>query len=133
MNLIELLFFIIFLSLSVFLGKFLGTYLGILGWIFGFIIGILSGITTSFFLNRFVDIWYKWCPLRPKCKNGNCSSDDYQIIESRKDGAVFLCQCGTKYFQNWPKRDRFMEVLDDGSIVPYMKRRGIFGRWEKEM
>jgi len=110
-------------------GKFIGSHFGIIGWIIGVVIGALGAIGGWFALGKLGDMINKWRPLRPICKKGKCSADDYEIVQFLKDGTIYRCKCGTGYFRS---RRRFLEVLDNGETVPYMKRHGLFGRWEPD-
>ena len=74
-----------------------------------------------------------WRPDRPKCKSGRCYSDDYDYIgfppheltererqlTRRFDALIVRCRCGTTYLRS-KKLRKFMEVLPDGSVSPYM-------------
>jgi hypothetical protein len=129
MNIFELMTLIAIIIASYFCGKWLGSQYGIIGWILGLILGSTLGVTAFVVLHRLIDIWYKWRPLRPICRQGKCSSDDYELIELSNAGAVFRCRCGMKYLKN---NRCFMEILDDGSTCAYMRRHSMFGRWKRE-
>jgi len=126
MNIFELAVVAAFIAAGYFCGKWLGLQYGVVGWIAGFLLGVTFGGSGFIGLRKLLNIWYKCRPLRPICKEGKCSSDDYEIIECLKGRVVFRCQCGTKYLK---KGQFFMEILDDGSTIPYMRRNGILGSW----
>ena len=131
MNVFELLFFVSIILAGYFCGRFLNSYWGLSGWIVGFISGSLSAVLTLFGLNKFGDALTKRFPPKPNCKTGRCSSNDYKIIglSNEKDGIIFQCKCGTRYLK---KGKRFMEICDDGNMVPYMRSKGIWGSWEND-
>jgi len=129
MNLIELITLLSIICAGYACGKFIGSHFGIIGWIVGVFIGALGAIAGWFALWKLGDIYEKWRPFRPICKKGKCSSDDYNLVQSLEDGAIFRCKCGTQYFRSGR---RFLELLDNGETVAYMKRRGLFGRWEPD-
>ena len=110
-------------------GKALGTYFAVPGWIAGFVLGCALAVAAYYALLRLLDLWYRWRPLRPVCREGKCSSDDYKLLDCSEGRAVFFCRCGTKYVKT---RNRFGEILDDGSVRPYMKRTGILSRWQED-
>lgn len=129
MNLFELLMFASIIAAGYFCGKWMGVYYGIVGWIIGFILGSSLAVAAWFALNKLIRLRAKWRPIRPICKNGKCPARVYKLLEC-KERVVFQCRCGTKYLKNGR---RFMEMLDDGSTKPYMRRCGLFGKWEKDM
>ena len=96
--------------------------------ILGFIAGLGLGILILVLLRRMTDVWCAWRPIRPLCKHGKCAAMDYQLIELREDG-VFLCRCGTKYIR---KGRRFLELREDGSCSPYMRRLWVLGKWQED-
>ena len=85
----------------------------------------------------------RYRPVFPRCKNGRCRDSDYRHLyldseatghhkwlQDSKDGKLVRCGCGTFYLDSL--RDcRFYEVLDDGSLVPYM-RYSPLGRWQPD-
>ncbi len=131
MNIFELLTFLAFIVAGYFCGKLLGLYYGIIGWVVGVAIGIALAICVWIGLDKLIRQWYKWRPFRPVCKKGKCFTHDYRLIECSQMDITLQCRCGTKYLYRENER-RFMEILEDGTIVPYMKRKGAFGRWELE-
>ncbi|MBN2315971.1 MAG: hypothetical protein JXM79_18740 [Sedimentisphaerales bacterium] len=129
MNIFELTLLIGFIWVGYVCGKMLGAYLGVAGWIVGFVLGCALAVGVYTIFLRLIDLWYRWRPIRPICKEGKCSSDDYQLLELSKGNVVFRCRCGAKYIKT---RHRFGELLDDGSVRPYMKRTWSLGRWEED-
>ena len=129
MNLIELLLLCGIIWCGYACGKALGSYLGVPGWIAGFILGCVLAVAAWYILTRLMNLWYIWRPLRPYCKEGKCSSYDYQLLEISEGKDVYQCRCGTKYIKT---RNHFGELLEDGSIRPYMKRTWYLGRWEED-
>jgi hypothetical protein len=130
MNIFDLGTLIAIIFCAFFVGKCLALSFGVLGWIIGVFIGgsipILMRQGLFFFLFLFLD---KYFPSRPPCKNGTCHAHDYSIIEYIAiDRTVLLrCKCGTKYVQRFPY---FMELLEDGTPKPYMKK--IWGIWKPD-
>jgi len=124
MNIFDLGTLVAIIFCAYFVGKFLALSFGVLGWIIGLVVGGSIPLLLRKGLVLFLD---KCIPTRPPCKNGTCHMLDYKIIESiEKDQSVLLrCKCGTKYVQRFPY---FMELLDDGTTKPYMKK--IWGIWK---
>ena len=107
-------------------GKSLALSFGVLGWIIGLVVG---GSIPLLIRKGFVLFLDKCFPSRPPCKNGTCHAQDYETVEYRcEDNSsvlVFRCKCGTKYALSFPY---FMELLEDGTPKPYMKK--IWGKWK---
>lgn len=111
-------------------GEYLALSYGVLGWIIGLVVGGSIPLLIRKGLNllsiHFLD---KCFPSRPPCKNGTCHAQDYETVEYRcEDNSsvlVFRCKCGTKYALSFPY---FMELLEDGTPKPYMKK--IWGKWK---
>ncbi len=129
MNAIELAVLVGIIWVGCICGKALGAYFGVPGWIAGFVLGGALVPAVCYVLRRLLDLWHRWRPLRPICREGNCSSDDYKLLDCSEERAVFLCRCGIRYVQT---RNRFGEILDDESVRPYMKRSGILSRWRED-
>lgn len=129
MNVFELGFVLIVVLAGYYVGKTLGFYWGTLGWVAGFILGIVSAASLFIGLFRLVDLWHRWRPMRPPCRSGKCMSGDYNPLLRPGNEVIFQCGCGTKYVK---KGRRFMELGGDGSARPYMIKRGLSGRWEKD-
>jgi hypothetical protein len=130
-NIFELLAFIFNCALAYFVGRYLGDKWGLLGWILGAPLGFGTGIIvlkTVFGLPAHV--WHKFRPLRPTCRKGVCQAQDYELLKATSEGSTFQCKCGDKYFR-LGTTGRFLEVLPDGSLRPYMKRKP-FGKWEPD-
>jgi len=130
MNIFELLILAMIIVSGYFSGKLCASHLGVIGWIFGFIIGIIFAVVALITLKKCSNIFDKRYPIIPSCKNGKCTFDDYEVIKCLEDNSTFFrCKCGIKYIK---KGKHFMEIIGDGSAIPYMKRKGILGRWEKD-
>jgi hypothetical protein len=127
MTLIELLVFLTWVCSGI-AGAMWGNYL--LGWpaaVAGFIMGAAIDLCLMFLLQKigtyFEDMLYRGRPRRPVCKAGICQLGDYHAawtedtIGPRRYSFQFTCKCGTRY-QHVGRR--FMEVLSDGSLQPYM-------------
>ena len=116
---------------------------GFIGWLFGYTaIGFFVGITIvgSFYVFMFIIIvkihWFHWWqPICPPCKNKKCKRNSfYKQIEcdSGNDRSVLECTCGARYASFEDKKFRyFMQISNDGSQIPYMKRTHL-GRWKVE-
>jgi len=107
-------------------GSFLSRCYGFWGWIFGIIAG-------SFLFGLIQLVLYygnKKYPIHPSCRNGKCTSEDYNLVEYDEQRGIFIfcCKCGTKYLQD---HSYFKEILPDGSIKAYMKR-GRCGHWQDD-
>ena len=129
MNIFELVIVLVAVAASFFCGKFFGTHYGVVGWVVGSLLGCVSAVLTYFTLHSLINLWYKWRPVRPICRKGKCTADDYELLDVSSDGAFFKCSCGMKYLSTG---HRFMEIDEDGSTHSYMQRRGYFGKWEKD-
>lgn len=107
------------------------------GWLFGipgFILGLVAGFLFFKLLGLLSRAWGVWKPLRPPCERGRCRSGDYEFVRVEERGAVFKCRCGDEYLNpDWLPLTtrRFMRLLPDGSVRPYMKARPLC-RWRKE-
>ena len=110
-------------------GIFLGVYYGVAGWIIGFVLGCAFAVGAYTIFLRLIGLIGKWRPLRPVCREGKCSSNDYQLLDVSEGRGIYRCRCGTKYVRT---RHRFGELLDDGTVRSYMKRMWSLGRWEED-
>lgn len=111
-------------------GKLLSVRYTIAGWIAGFVLGCLSAIAVRWvLLTWLIHLENKWWPVRPPCKNGTCYAGDYVLIQvlDRGEATVYRCSCGTDYLR---RERQFMELLEDGSTRPYMRKNkhGVWGR-----
>jgi hypothetical protein len=122
-NIFTLLVFFLFIVVGYFSGISLSHYWGVLGWILGFIVGGSLFGTAYYLIMYYLN---KWFPIHPICKDGKCTSEDYEIVKyNEEDGTfIFRCKCGTEYYQDFPY---FKEILSDGSLKTYMK----INRWGK--
>jgi len=64
----------------------------------------------------------------PICKNERCLAKTYELVEMGNKGSVFHCRCGSNYLYTGGK---FLVMLEDGTIKPYMKR-GRSGHWQED-
>jgi MFS family permease len=126
-NIFELGLVLAIITVGYFCGKWLGFHCGVVGWILGFLVAIILGGAGLVIMRKLLVLWHKWRPFRPPCKNGKCSNDDYEFVEFSEDGVILRCRCGLKYSH---KGRYFMEILDDGSTRPYMKRHGCLRGWK---
>ncbi len=122
MTVIELLWFSLVVLIGYCLGKLLSYHFGIAGWFVGFPFGCLVGIFALRIIGTLIDPWNKGEPNLPVCRSGKCHFENYEFIKDTKEGIVFRCACGVKYLFTG---QRFMELLDDGTTRPFMKRSGI--------
>jgi hypothetical protein len=130
-NIFEYVAFLFNFVLAYFLGRHFSNEWGILGWVVGMPLGFGIGILILKAVSGVLDYsWYRWRPLRPPCRKGSCMAQDYKLVEVSTGGLTYQCKCGDKY-RKLAAPERFVEVLSDGSLRPYMKRRGI-GRWEHD-
>jgi len=126
-TLIELLVFIANAIIAYFVGRYLSEKWGTIGWFIGVPAGFFCLIGAA---KVVLFISSRAMPIRPMCRNGKCGANDYKFLKITKDGSVFQCRCGDKYFR-LRAAARFLEVLPDGSLRPYMKRKP-FGKWQPD-
>jgi hypothetical protein len=82
-------------------------------------------------------------PFFPRCRNGRCRQQNYrylymesgaagqhEALEKTTTGKLLRCGCGTIYLDSL-RDHRFYEVLDDGTLVPYMRHTPL-GRWRAD-
>ena len=87
--------------------------------------GFLGFELLKFGLNCVVRVYRRSRPGLPICKMGKCTVKDYQFHHWEPRGEVYICRCGVLYLKTHVKnatRVRFMELLSDGSLWPYLKR-----------
>ena|SRR5688572_9919508 len=130
MTLIELLIFLINCTIGCVLAIRLYAISGsVLLAVVGGIGGFLFGVVCVLALRQVANVWYKFFPLRPPCRRGNCLSDDYvwnaELSQLQKKD-VFVCKCGDRYVRN---KRRFDELLEDGSIRPFMEHPFLVRSW----
>lgn len=117
----------IIVGLAISVGYCLGQYFGVVGWILGLPLGWVIGNAALTGLGRVLEtIW----PVRTPCRKGACQALDYELLRIPNEEPHFRCKCGDEYFNSLPD-GRFLEVLPDGSLRPYMKRKR-FGGWEPD-
>jgi hypothetical protein len=137
-NLFEIIWLLAIIFWVYHCAKWFGIYFGVFGWVIGFVVGIVSALIAWVILDKLVSLWAKLRPHLPKCRKCNCSSIDYKLLKCSQDSAIWQCRCGTKYARIAKKilnpmvEQHFMEILDDGTTKPYMKRKGAFRRLEQE-
>lgn len=112
------------------LGELLKTRYGAAGFILGFIGGTIVAflITWTVLASRYL-LFFPF----PLCRRGNCRSfRDYNwpkgtIYGWQRNGFRYRCRCGDQYFRD---KNRFMEILPDGTMRPY--KRYERGEWVDE-
>jgi len=126
MNIMELMYVVIFFAAGYYSGKFASSYWGIAGWIIGIPFGCFLALLIYWIIGELVYACnYNKLPI---CKKGRCQSKDYEHVEIRDTGWVFRCQCGDNYLL---VGNRFLALLEDGAIHPYM-RRARFRPWQED-
>lgn len=93
------------------------------GMRWGIVAGVVAACWCAVFpliMNKLIDMSYRRFPLRPPCRTGKCSADDYELFEIRDDAARFRCRCSDVYVRNGP---RFDWVDASGAVRPYMVRK----------
>lgn len=98
-------------------------------WVLGFLVGAVLAMGALAAVARLGLFYYSYRPIRPMCKNGKCRCDDY-TLEPRDHLTLATCKCGTRYVTDGL---RFMELRDDGSRRPFMKRRTWLCPWEPDL
>jgi hypothetical protein len=139
MTLFELLNFLLvvgFVISGVLVGQNLFGWPGAVG---GFALGVAAGLLRLDGIYRIggylEDMLYRGRPRRPVCKNGTCHLYDYKaaweeiVAGPRRYMFRLTCHCGTSY-QRLGRR--FMVVLPDGSLEPYMVWRPFRGWFPDE-
>jgi hypothetical protein len=114
-----------------FAGRKLAFYWGKAGWAAGALLAIGCGFLLLYGLLLLANFYYRFRPLRPICRHGNCHSDDYEIKVAAKEGSwesENQCKCGDTYVR---RGNRFMLLRPDGSMQPYMSRKP-FHNWEPD-
>ena len=128
MSLIEL----AFAGLNVGAGLTCGYYgyreYGVVGAVVGGIGAPVGLILLVEGIGRLGVAWHRRKPVNPICKNGICQSDDYRCVDLWNHHLKYQCKCGTTYVA---KGRQFLEVLPDGTLKPFMRKRR-FGDWEPD-
>jgi hypothetical protein len=126
MTLFELLAFISWVGCGVAAAMFGHHLFGWAGAIGGFVLGAAGALFALLWIFKagsyLEDMLYRGRPRRPICKNGICQFGDYKgtwdhAAPNRRHRFQFRCQCGIRYEH---MGRRFMEVLPDESLKPYM-------------
>ena len=128
MTIIELAVLIYVISCGAFTAHWMGKTYGFLYGVLGFILGAALSIIIPRTLFYLVD---KWRPVRPLCRKGICKWDDYDVRGWDEDDeriTILRCKCDIYYVK---LGGRLMEILDDGSIKPFMKH-SLLGRWKPD-
>lgn len=132
-------------------GKELGSDYGLLGKVIGGIVGPIAGVAAALVATLLIALisepfdrfWRWWRPYLPVCEDGTCSGrDGYRPCEIPEDVCKTVkglcsrgnrCKCGNVYATgyDYPMRNRWVRVLPDGKIRPYLKH-GLFGRWRPD-
>jgi hypothetical protein len=135
-------------SLGADLASDLGTFGKLIGGLIGAVAGFLGTIVSCVlmvaalspldWLVERIGRW--WCPFPPICESGTCMKEthytDCEIAEevvARVRGLCrrgHCCRCGNVYATGYDygMQRRFIRVLPDGAISPYLRHR-VFGRW----
>lgn len=125
-------------------GSGFGPWVQIAGIAGGFILGFLCSVVLWGTVFGIVSIQDRWRPDRPKCKSGRCYSDHYDSLSWSPDkltkrerqladdfgGLIYRCRCGTTYLAS---QRRFLEVLPDGSVKPYMFHKPFSRQWQPDL
>lgn len=115
-------------------GITLGRYVGLgYGWLYGVLCGVIGcvlgagfGICLLWFFGLFARHWLAAIPVCQVCKE-----DDYKWAETTPEGTFYVCQhCSAKYLRTRDNK-RFMKVLADGTLHPYMRGKPC-GRWRQD-
>ena len=116
MSLFELLWLTFLILCAVLVGHSLAHRLGTLGWWLGVPAGLALWIAITQIV---IKTAYRFRPNAPVCRNEKCFAKDYSVLKFTPDGVMFRCRCGNTYLKS---KNRFVEVLPDGSVHPYMRR-----------
>ena len=127
MTLIELLFFLINCFCSLLVAEKVMNRQGMVMGIISFGLSFICFIFLSKIFRWVLSLYYLWRPLRPVCKK--CNQNNYTLMSVVNNKLFYQCQCGKKYVQI---KNVFMIVKDDGTLKPYMIRKGRLNRWNKE-
>ena len=126
MSMIELMFWITNLLVSIVVGAFLGSEWGPVAGVFSGAAAFGVMLFAWRALHCALDLYYRVRPLRPVCRNGCCSQDDYMLIEWDDHENVWKCKCGDFYIE---KGGVFHILMAEGQVVPYMERTMLRG-WQ---
>ena len=101
MTLIELIFFLLIISIGLFSSPHFGNDYGVVGYLLGFFVGLAGSILGLFLfteIGSFIEnaIW-GGIPRFPKCRNKKCEKDDYQFVKISSGEYVSQCGCGDYY------------------------------------
>lgn len=120
-----------------------GAWAAILGALRGAAIAYGGYFASMIALLTLFSLGLLYRPFFPRCKAGRCRVTDYRHLyldteatghhkrlQDSTEGRLVRCGCGTLYLDSLRDR-RFYLVLDDGSLVPYM-RYSLFGRWQPD-
>lgn len=115
-------------------GGIVGAKHGISWGIGGCLLGGLAGYALSAIFWLTVRGLVTWFGL-PDCRVDAVHKGHILRRTARtREGTVWVCGCGLRYFETcWRllRRARFLEILPDGSLRPYMQR-SPFGRWKPD-
>ena len=110
----------------------MGSPFGVTGRVIGAVIGFILALS-SFIMGRHLilqvsDVYF---PDQPRCKNGRCGPNEYERLQWTEKGCILQCSCGDKYFDNIDEW-RFMRILEDGSLKPYMRQKWYWRTWQED-
>jgi hypothetical protein len=128
-------------------GVLAGFAAGVLGAVVGLLGTLLAAFLLAFLLSPLDALLERfarwWRPYPPACENGACAGRDaYQRCEIPEEvvkrvrglcRSGYRCKCGNVYAtgHDYGMQRRFLRVLPDGKIRPYLRFR-IFGRWRAD-
>ena len=124
-------------------GSQYGTLGAVSGMLVGAVVGCLAGLLAAFVLELFDGFWSWWRPYPPVCENGTCvGPSSYESVMLPKEHVAAVaglspfgdrCKCGNLYTGGYAGgfRNRWVRILPDGTIRPYLKH-VVFGRWRRD-
>ncbi len=132
-------------------GSRYGVFVGLAGGVLGAVVGLLGTLLAAFLLllvlwplDTLVERLARWWrPYPPVCENGTCAAREAytdceipQEVVKRVRGLCrtgYRCKCGNVYATGYDygMQRRFLRVLPDGRIQPYVRFR-VFGRWRAD-
>ena len=96
-------------------GAFIGKHNGHLWLGLGITLAILAAAAAIFL--ALAAWWDRTHPQHPACKQ--CQANDYRWEKELGPAFIMRCPCGAQYVAH---ADRFLELLPDDTLRPYMRR-----------